>query len=60
MTKYAVVHGRTVIVRGRRHFAIPKPVGTAQAIAERTTLRGNWERIETQPRGARVIINHHR
>lgn len=60
MTEYAVVHGRTVIKRGRRYFAIPKPAGTAQAISERTNLVGNWNRIESQPRNSRLIINHHR
>lgn len=59
-TQYAVIHGRTVIRIGHRHYAIPKPIGTAQLIAEKTNLRGNWSRIDEQPRGSRLIVNHHR
>ena len=58
--QYAVVHGRTVLRKGKRYYAIPKPCGTAQTIAMQTSLQGNWNRIEAQPRGSRVIVNHHR
>jgi hypothetical protein len=60
MTRYAVIHGKTVIQRGHRFFAIPRATGFAQQVAERSNLKGNWNRIESQPRGSRVIINHHR
>ena len=60
MKQFAVIQGRAVVRIGHRHFAIPRVTDNAQRIAEKTNLRGNWSRIEEQPRGSRVIVNQHR
>lgn len=58
--KYAVIAGKAVVRIGHRHFAIPRVTGLAQQVSEQTNLRGNWNRIDEQPRGARLIANHRR
>lgn len=58
--QYAVIHGKVVIRIGHRHFAIPRVTDNAQKIASRSNLRGNWDHIERQPRGSKLIVNQHR
>jgi hypothetical protein len=58
--QYAYVQGRTVIRIGHRYFAIPRPFDRVGAIHAKANLRGNWHRIEEQPRGSRLIVNQRR
>lgn len=48
-----------VVQRGRRLFAVPKPLDRAERIAARTNCRGNWNAIDAGSRNvrARVIVN---
>jgi hypothetical protein len=49
---------RLYVQRGRRLFAVPKPLGLADKIAARSNVTGNWQRsIMPMVRTARVIRN---
>ena len=48
-----------VIQRGRRLFAVPKPLDRAERIASRSNVRGNWSKVDAVSRNVRahVIVN---
>lgn len=48
---------RVLVKRGRRWFAVPKPLGLADRLAAQTQLRGNWGNVERNTPGSRVISN---
>lgn len=56
---------QSVIKVGRRYFAVPKELGLAEVIANRTRLQSNWNVTQQQQRnlragiaGARVVRNY--
>lgn len=51
---------QAVVKRGRRTFAVPKPMGLAERVAARTQLPSQWMRIERSTPGSRVIVNQHK
>ena len=51
----AIVHGRVVERRGRRFFAVPKTLTLTDRIASLSQRRGNWDRVMTHHRTARLI-----
>lgn len=53
-----IVHGRLVKRVGGRFIAVPKSLGRADRIAARSNIRGNWQKVETWNRTARVIYNY--
>lgn len=46
-----------VVKIGHRYFAIPKALDLAERIAAQTNLRGNWQKVMTHNRTARIITN---
>lgn len=49
-----------VIQRGRRQFAVPKPLSLTDRVAAATNLRGNWSAIMRSQTSAKVVLNYHR
>ena len=53
------VIGQQYVKRGNRLFAVPRPQGIADRIAAQSNVRGNWGKVMTHNRRARVIANTH-
>lgn len=49
-----------VTQRGRRQFAVPKVLSLTDRVAAKTNLRGNWDKVMTHHRTARVVLNYHK
>lgn len=54
-----IVHGRLVKPVGRRFIAVrDRKPGLADRIAAQSNIRGNWDRVMTTHKYARVILNY--
>jgi hypothetical protein len=46
-----------VVKIGNRYFAVKKDLGRADRIASRSNIRGNWQKVMTHHKTARVMCN---
>lgn len=51
-------HPSNTVRRGRRLFAVPKPLSLTDRIANTTRCTGNWQRVVQHNASARLIRNY--